>query len=138
MGALGYQFSSVCLAAALSLCATSACSGAASTPLDRPPSVPTGQGDDDSSQGSNEASASSSSGGGKDATIPEDSSKADDTIDAADEADGDDVASEPPADASPPDAGLCGPCAPGNRCCTVPGTVSYGQCYSVLCGPCCF
>jgi hypothetical protein len=138
MGALGYRISSACLAAGLALCAANACGGAASTPLDKPPIVPTPQGDDDSSAGPNEASASSSSGGGKDATIAEDSSKGDDTIDAGDEPSSDDVGVGPPVDASPEDASLCGPCALGNRCCTVPGTVSYGQCYSVLCGPCCF
>jgi hypothetical protein len=137
MGALEHRFSSLCLVAALALGAASGCGGAASTPLDKPPIGPSEPADDATTQGSQDASGSSSSGGGKDATLPEDTGVGDDTTSDAAGDDSDD-AGIAALEAGPPDAGFCGVCAAGNRCCMVPGTLSYGQCYSELCGPCCF
>jgi hypothetical protein len=138
MGALGHRFSSVCLVAALALGTWAACGGAASTPLDKPPTGPSESGDDATSQGSQDAGGSSSSGGGRDATLPEDTGVGDTTSDGADDSASDDADSVSVIEAGPPDAGFCGVCSVGNRCCMVPGTLSYGQCYSELCGPCCF
>jgi len=139
MGASGHRFGAVPFVLGLALCLASACGGAASTPLDRPATGPS-SGDDDNSQGPPDTGSGSSSGGGhEDATVSDDSNPGDDVgSDGGGDA-GDDGSSSPPEEAGPPDASsMCGPCMPGDRCCTVPGTVSYGQCYSVLCGPCCF
>jgi hypothetical protein len=137
MGASRHRFDTASLVLGVALCAASACGGAASTPLDQPPAS-NPQGGDDSSQGGGDSGGSSS--GGRDATLADESNPGDDmTADANEAADsGDDVGSEPAEEAGPPDAGGCASaCIGGNRCCTVPGTLSYGQCYSVLCGYCC-
>jgi hypothetical protein len=131
MGAWGNRFSALPLVtglAGLALCVASACGGAASTPLDRP--APIQQGDDQTAQPVPEASASSSGGGRQDATVSEDSGPGgDNTPDASDEPVDDGSSSQ---DEAGPDASMCGMCMFGNRCCTVPGAISYGQCYSVL------
>lgn len=136
MGATGYRFSTVRLALGAAVCATIACGGAASTPLDRP--LPAQPEDDGATRGMPEASASSSGGGGSDATLADDSNPGGGTaVDAADDAPADDAESMP-VDAGPPDSGgACGVCTFGNRCCMVPGAFSFGQCYSDLCMACC-
>jgi hypothetical protein len=136
MGATGYRFSAVRLALGAAACVAIACGGAASTPLDRP--LPTQPADDGATSGMPEASASSSGGGGSDATLADDSSSGGGTtVDAADDAPAADAESTP-VEAGPPDSGsTCGVCTLGNRCCMVPGTISFGQCYSVLCMACC-
>jgi hypothetical protein len=136
MGASRHRFDLASLVLGVALCAASACGGAASTPLDQPPASGP-QGDEDSSQGSSDSSGSS--GGGRDATLADESNPGDDTTDAGADSGGDDVGSEPAEEAGPPDAtSVCASaCTVGSRCCTVPGTLSYGQCYSVLCGYCC-
>ena len=138
MGASEHRFSAAGLVVGLALCAASGCGGAASTFLDQPPSGNGDNGGDDTSTGSHEASGSSSGGGTRDATMDDEPGPGDDMgADAAGDSGGDDGAAS--ADDGGPDASsMCGPCAPGNRCCTQPGTISFGQCYSVLCGACCF
>jgi hypothetical protein len=135
MGAWGNRFALPLVTglAGLALCVASACGGAASTPLDRPaPMVQ--QGDDQTPQPVPEASGSSSGGGRVDATVSDDSGPGNNTPDASDEPVDDGQSSQ---DDAGPDASMCGMCLFGNRCCMVRGAISYGQCYSVLCGACC-
>ena len=134
MGALEHRFSTAGLVVGVALCAASGCGGAKSTP--RPASQRQRRTGDVFLDGSGDSG--SSSGGGRDATMEDEPSPGDDmTADATPDS-GDDVGSEPAEEAGPPDAGGCASvCTAGSRCCTVPGTLSYGQCYSVLCGYCC-
>jgi hypothetical protein len=136
MGASRHRFGTASLVVGVALCAANACGGAASTPLDQPPAS-NPQGGEDSSPGA--VDSGGSSGGGKDATLADESNPGDDTTaDATVDSGEDDVGSEPAEEAGPPDAGGCAAaCTAGSRCCTVPNTLSYGQCYSVLCGYCC-
>jgi hypothetical protein len=133
MGAWGHRFSALPFVtglAGLALCVASACGGAVSTPLDRPSLVQ--QGDDQTAQPVPEASASSSGGGREDATVSDDSGpRGDNGTDASDEPvdDGQSSAVE-----TGPDAAMCGMCPFGNRCCTVPGAMAYGQCYNIVFG----
>jgi hypothetical protein len=137
MGASEHRFGAAGLVVGLALCAASGCGGAVTTFLDQPASGKGDNGGDDTSTGSHEASGSSS-GGPQDATLTDETNPGDDQrSDAAGDSGGDDVGTSPD-DAGPDSSGMCGPCAPGNRCCTVPGTISFRQCYSVLCGACCF
>jgi hypothetical protein len=133
MEAWGNRFSALPLVtslAGLALCAASACGGAASTPLDRPaPMVQ--QGDDQTPPPVPEASASSSGGGREDATVSDDSGPRGDNTDASDEPVDDGQSSAVEAG---PDAAMCGVCMFGTRCCTMPGTMAYGQCYNILFG----
>jgi hypothetical protein len=138
MGSPGKRFSASPLVVGLALFGAMACGGAASTPLDQPSTTGGHGGDDMSGKMHDATSGSSSSGGGhEDATVPDEASLDDATVDAAD--DGDD-GGQGVDEGGPPEAGsLCAMgCAPGNRCCMMPGAISYGQCYSILCGACCF
>jgi hypothetical protein len=125
----------------LALCASSACGGAASTPLDQPATTPSGSSSGDMSNHMRDATMGSSSGGGNgndDATVSDEANQDQDgaSIDNSDS--GDDAGNPSPDDAGPPDASaMCGACTFGNRCCTVPGAISYGRCYAATCGFCC-
>jgi hypothetical protein len=93
------------------------------------------------SHGDQDATGGSSSGGGRrmeDATVADEASLEDVSVDMSDASD--DVGSTGAAEAGPPDAAsMCARGCPfGNRCCTTPGALSYGQCYAVTCGFCCF
>jgi hypothetical protein len=136
MGSSGKRFSAAPLVAGLALFSAMACGGAASTPLDQPSTSGGHGGDDMSSMMRDATSGSSSSGGGReDATVPDEASLDDGAADASDDGDDGQATDEGgPLEAGP----MCGMCAPGNRCCMTPGAFSYGQCYSLLCGGCCF
>jgi hypothetical protein len=130
----GHRFGAIARAAGFALCVVTACGGAASTPLDKP--APTQHGGDNTTGGL-EASTSSSGGGGSDATVAEDATVGDDTHDAARDAPAQDDVESPPEASPADDAPMCGVCPIGNRCCMTPGAISFGQCYNLLCGPCC-
>jgi hypothetical protein len=138
MVSLAQRFSAAPLIVGLALFGAMACGGAATTPLDQPSTTGNHGGDDMSGPTRDATSGSSSSGGGHDdATVPDEASLDEDASgDASDE--GDD-GGQGVDEGGPHEAGaMCGTCAPGNRCCTTPGAFSYGQCYSLLCGGCCF
>ena len=141
MRAWPHRFASVAFAFGLAVASAGACGGAESSLLDTPaPAEDSGGGKGGSSgsgSGGRDANGGSSSGS-SDATVSDATSVGDDLVmDSAPVGNDGDL---PPVDAGPdgpPDASLCGPCAFGDRCCTTRGTLSYGQCYSVLCGACC-
>lgn len=121
-----HRFRAIAIATGLAICVATACGGAAGTSLDRP--APAQQGDDETTAPVPEASPSSS-GGHKDATVPEETGTGKDMMDASDEPI-DDAESEAEAGR---DAAVCGVCLfPGTQCCTVPGAISYGQCYNPI------
>jgi hypothetical protein len=142
MGSWGQRSGAKWLALALALAAATGCSGAASTPLDVPaPPSQSGSSSGDMSHNDHDATTGSSSGGGRhmeDATVSDEASLDDATVDMSDASE--DSGSNSPHEAGPPDASsMCGAGCPfGNRCCTTPGALSYGQCYAVNCGICCF
>lgn len=125
MDASGHRFRAIAIVTGLAICVATACGGAASTSLDRP--APPQTGDDEMTAPVPEAS-SSSSGGHKDATVPEEASGKEMTMDAGDEPIDD---AEAEAEAGP-DAAMCGFCFPGTQCCTTPGATAYGTCYNPI------
>ncbi len=137
MATSGQQFGAACFLVSLALGASSACGGAASTPLDQPAMTSHGGGDDMSNDMRDATKGSSSGGGHEDATVADEASVDEDAAaDAGDDVD--DAGNPAPEDAGPDASSMCGTCPLGNRCCTVPGTISYGQCYAAGCAFCCF
>ena len=113
--------------------AAGACGGAAANDLENPPSGS----DKDSGikTGKPDATGGSSSGGDHDAMARDDVGV--DPVDATVDTGSTDDASDMASDAASDGGSICGPCAPGNRCCTSKSALSYAQCYSPACVFCC-
>jgi hypothetical protein len=144
----GRRSSAFWIVAALPL--AGACSGALTSDLDGPPEKLAVVQGDGSRMVHDAGRPSSSDEGPKDATVRLEaaSGNAIPKMDAADELrdeSADDAAVDVTADDAPvdmpqgvPDAATCLlPCGPGQRCCTLLGALSSGQCYPAFCQFCC-
>jgi hypothetical protein len=137
MPSLVHRFGAAGFLLGLAVVAASACGGAASSGLEEPPGGGDGGGNAPEGGGGTKGGADDASAvppSTPDATTLD--ADGTDPIDASmgpGNGDDGDIVVDASADAGP----LCGACPFGDRCCTTPSALSYGQCYSPICLVCC-